>query len=430
MNGLDGSREVTSTAHSPRGNIAYFINGYPAISHVFIRREIQALERQGFDVLRIALRGWEGDLVDEVDKQERERTRYVLREGSLSLIGAVLRVVFVSPVAFASSLALAFKMGRKALRPLPYHLIYLVEACQVLCWLKKQAVTHVHAHFGTNSAEVVMLARALGGPPYSFTVHGPLEFDSPKQLGLTEKIRRAAFVVAITSYTRSQLCRVSRSDDWEKIRVVRCGLPNDLFELPNVAIPEKPRLVCIGRLVEQKGQALLIEAAARLAEMGITFELAIVGEGPMRKSLEALIRRHALKGSVELLGAVPSEQLLSEIRAARGLILPSFAEGLPMVIMEAMAMRRPVVSTYIAGIPELVKEGVTGLLIPAGSVEAIVEGMRRILSASVGELQAMGDAGYERVRMLHAADTEAAKLASLIRASVASRDAVADLGNH
>lgn len=426
MTGEHGPQDVATARDGSRSNIAYLINGYPAISHVFIRREIQALEAQGFEILRIALRGWEDELVDKVDKEERKQTHYVLRGSALGLISATLRVVFSRPVSFVSALALALKMSHKAIRPLPYHLIYLVEACRVLLWMKERVVTHVHAHFGTNSAEVVMLARALGGPPYSFTVHGPLEFDSPRQLGLAEKIRRAAFVVAITSYTRSQLCRLISYQNWEKIHVVRCGLPTEIFETPRTPVPESPRLVCIGRLVEQKGQILLIEAAARLSAMGIAFKLVVVGGGPMRRTLETLIRQNALEGTVDLLGAVPSEQLLSELQAARGLILPSFAEGLPMVIMEAMAMRRPVVSTYIAGIPELVEDGVTGWLVPAGSVEALSKAMQSLLSASVGELQVMGDAGHDRVRKLHSADTEAAKLACLFRESMSKRPPTRD----
>src|SRR5690242_12323139 len=160
--------------------LAYFVNQYPKVSHSFIRREILALERQGIDVQRIALRGWDAEVVDAEDKAEQTKTRYVLQGGLAPLLAALAKSLLTSPRRFLKALALACRMGWRAERPLPYHLIYLAEACRMVPWLKASGATHVHAHFGTNSAEVVMLARALGGPPYSFTVHGPDEFDRPQ----------------------------------------------------------------------------------------------------------------------------------------------------------------------------------------------------------------------------------------------------------
>jgi glycosyltransferase involved in cell wall biosynthesis len=397
--------------------IAYFINQYPAISHAFIRREIHALERQGFEVLRIALKGWEGELVDPQDPQERANTRYVQRDGLLALARATFAVMLRSPGRFFTALWLALRMGWRAARPLPHHLAYLAEACQLLPWLQEHGASHVHAHFATNSAEIVMLAHALGGPRYSFTMHGPEEFDSTRALRLNEKIRRAAFVVAITSYTRSQLYRCSAFEDWPKIQVVRCGLQPEIFDATPDYPPATPRMVCIGRLVEQKGQLLLIEAAARLAARGVEFKLMILGGGPLHGDLEAQIRRLGLEGKVELTGSVSTDRLYEEIRLARGLVLPSFAEGLPMVIMEAMALRRPVISTYIAGIPELVRPGENGWLIPAGSIDDLVQAMEALLTTSTDVLRIMGEAAHERVRMLHSADIETQALARLIRQS-------------
>ena len=187
--------------------IAYLVNQYPKISHSFIRREILALERQGFEVIRIALRGWAGEVVDEEDRIERKRTRYVLREGAPGLLLALARALLTRPASLIRALALACRMGRRAERPLFVHLIYLAEACRIETWLRKAGVQHLHAHFGTNSAEVAMLVHALGGPDWSFTVHGPEEFDKPQFIGLGEKIRHCSFVVAVSSYTRSQLYR-------------------------------------------------------------------------------------------------------------------------------------------------------------------------------------------------------------------------------
>lgn len=176
--------------------IAYLTNQYPKVSHSFIRREILALERQGLEIERIALSGWDEELADQEDELERCRTRYVLQGGLLPLLLASFLILVTSPRRFFSALSLALRVGWRAERPLPYHLIYLAEACRVFPWLKSAGACHVHAHFGTNSAEVAMLAHALGGPPYSFTVHGQ---DELLFGGTREKVQRAAFVVAVSS---------------------------------------------------------------------------------------------------------------------------------------------------------------------------------------------------------------------------------------
>ncbi|OYY92501.1 MAG: colanic acid biosynthesis glycosyltransferase WcaL [Hydrogenophilales bacterium 28-61-23] len=397
--------------------IAYFINQYPKVSHSFIRREILALERQGFEVQRIALRGWDSELVDAEDLREREQTRYVLKDAGFGLISALLRCALVTPNRFFSALALALRMGRQADRPWPFHLIYLAEACRIQPWMKDFNASHVHAHFGTNSAEVVMLAHVLGGPAYSFTVHGPEEFDKPKFIGLGEKIRRSAFVVAISSYGRSQLYRWVEHDQWQKIQVVHCGLERAFHAVTPVPLPETPRMVCVGRICEQKGQLLLIEAAGRMAAKGIDFELVLAGDGEMRGEVEALIARHGIGQRVRITGWISADQVRDEILAARGLVLPSFAEGLPVVIMEAMALRRPVLTTFVAGIPELVMAGENGWLFPAGSVDALIEAMQAFLATPQATLARMGEAGYQRVRARHDIDIEAAKLVNLFRGS-------------
>ncbi|MGE8477208.1 MAG: glycosyltransferase family 4 protein [Pseudomonas shirazensis] len=396
--------------------IAYFINQYPKVSHSFIRREILALERQGIEVQRIALRGWDGELQDNDDIAERSKTRYVLEDGVKGLLKPLLEVLRAQPRRFFSALWLALRMGRRADRSWPYHLIYLAEACSVVQWLQAFGAEHVHAHFGTNSTEVVMLANALGGPHYSFTVHGPEEFDKPQFLHIGEKVRRAAFVAAVSSYGRSQLYRWVAHAHWDKVKVVHCGLEAAFHAGPPVPVPAVPRLVCVGRLCEQKGQLLLLEAAQKLAAQGTTFELVLAGDGEMRAELETLIARYGLQGQVRITGWISSGQVREELLAARALVLPSFAEGLPVVIMEAMALRRPVLTTYVAGIPELVRPGENGWLFPAGAVQELAAAMADCLGQPDEVLQRMGDAAHQRVLERHDIDTEAAKLASYFRA--------------
>ena len=396
--------------------IAYLINQYPQPSQTFIKREIQALESLGLPVVRFTVRRWDGKLVDPGDIEENARTRAVLEAGKLTILAAVFGQMIFNARRFFASLKLAGVLGRNGDRGFLYHLIYLAEACVLLRWLKDEKIDHVHAHFGTNSTAVALLARSLGGPPYSFTTHGPEEFDRPMHLKLGEKVAHAAFAVAISNFGRSQLCRWSDYSHWPKIHVVHCGLDEMFLSGQLTPPPAAPRFCNVARLVPQKGQMVLVEAAVRLLKEGRSFELMLCGDGPMRPQLQAYIDQHNAGHAIKLGGWMSNPQIREQILASRAMVLPSFAEGLPVVVMEALALGRPVISTQIAGTPELVETGKTGWLVPAGSVEDLVDAMRAALDATPDELARLGTAGAERVRARHSARVEAAKLAQLIRA--------------
>jgi colanic acid/amylovoran biosynthesis glycosyltransferase len=395
--------------------IAYFINQYPKVSHTFIRREILALERLGFNIQRIALRGWSETPLDPEDRQEQARTRYVLRQGLWGLMLPVLRSMATSPLSLFLALRLALRVSRRSDRRILIHLVRVAEACCIVQWLRESKAGRLHAHFGTNSAEVAMYARCLGGPPFSFTVHGPEEFESP--MGLAEKVREAAFVSAISSYGRGQIYLRCAAREWPKIHIVHCGLELSFHRTAALEAPDSRRLICVGRLCEAKGQLLLVEATARLRAKGIKLDVVLAGDGPLRAEIESAIERHGLEDTVRITGWISSDSVRDEILAARALVLPSFAEGLPVVIMEAMALRRPVLSTYVAGIPELVRGGENGWLFPAGSLDELAAAMEDCLSRPAAEIRRMGDAAYDRVIERHSIDVEAAKLADLFRSS-------------
>ncbi len=395
--------------------VAYLINQYPKISHSFIRREIRALERQNVDVTRIAIRGWDADVLDEDDKSEQRRTRYVLRDGALPLLTASLLMAFSHPLRFYRALVLALRMSRRSDRPLLVHLAYLAEASRIQPWLIRDRIEHLHVHFGTNPADVAMLTHVLGGPPWSFTVHGPEEFDKPQFIGLPEKIRRCAFAVAISSFGRSQLLRLVGHDLWSKIHVVRCGLERASFQEALSLSLVTRNFVCVGRICEQKGQLLLIDAARQLLDRGEQFSLTFAGDGELRPELERLIDQRNLRHNVRITGWLSSDQVRQELLSARALVLPSFAEGLPVVIMEAMAAKRPIISTFIAGIPELVKHRQNGWLVAAGDVDKLTDAMQECLTTSSDVLERMGEAGFEAVTEHHNVDKEAELLAGLLK---------------
>lgn len=394
--------------------VAYLVNQYPKVSHTFIRREIAALEADGLTVVRWSIRPCPDRLVDAEDLAEEARTEVVLRAGTAGLLGGLLRAGLSRPLRVARAGKLALEVGWRSDRGPLLHLAYLVEACLLREWAAREGVEHVHAHFGTNSAAVAMLCHELGGPPYSLTCHGPKEFDRPEHLGLSEKIARARFVAGVSSFGRSQLYRWTRAGEWDKVHVVPCGVDESFLTAPPVPVPSAPRLVTVGRICEQKGQLLLVRALARLAREGLRAELVIVGDGELRGEVEALATREGLSGQVTITGWADGARVRAEVQAARALVMPSFAEGLPVVIMEALALGRPVVSTWVAGIPELVTPEV-GWLVPAGSVEALAGALRRVLEADPAELERMGRAGRERVRARHDVKSAARVLEALFR---------------
>ncbi|MBU3029972.1 glycosyltransferase family 4 protein [Paracoccus marinaquae] len=402
--------------------IGYLLNTYPQPSVTFIRREVQALERRGVEVHRFAMRSDRAGLVDPADIAEYGRTELVLAAGGRRLLADTLRLLLRRPAAFRGALASAWRMGGLSARGRLRHLIYLAEAAHVTRRADELGLEHLHAHFGTNPAAVVALIRRLGGPGYSFTVHGPEEFDSPQALSLAEKVGGADLTVAISSHGRSQLMRWAAYRDWPRIAVVHCGIEPARFPEPAPMPPGPPdgplRLVCIGRFVEQKGQLLLPEAMAIARRRGVDVHLTLVGDGAMRTEIEAAIAAHGVGDAVSLTGWLDEAGVRRALSESHALVLPSFAEGLPMVVMEAMAGGRAVIATHIAGNPELVVPGQTGWLVPAGDVEALAEGIRLAASTPAETLVQMGLAGRARVLQRHDIDREAARLARLIEETI------------
>ncbi len=392
--------------------IIYLINQYPKVSHSFIRREIEALENSGVQILRVSIRKSAEGLVDPADQKELSSTKVILQANGLIFAKSILQIL-TNPFKLLSSLAMAVSIGWHSERGVLRHLIYLLEAAVLKFWSSQEQIDHIHAHFGTNPATVALLCHHLGGPSYSFTVHGPEEFDKVVDIALPEKIKHALFVVAISSYGKSQLYRWSELKDWSKIAVVHCGLGDQFWSDLARPIQDTPKLVSVGRLAPQKGQLLLIEAIYQLKLKGVFCELILVGDGPMRAEIEDLISKYQLVEQIKITGWASEAQVKQYILESRCLVLPSFAEGLPVVLMEALALRRPVISTYIAGIPELVKPDYSGFLVPAGDSVALAEAIQKVLTLPLEELTEMGQRGYLDVLREHNITTEAKKLVEL-----------------
>jgi glycosyltransferase involved in cell wall biosynthesis len=397
--------------------VAYLVNQYPGISHTFVRREIQALERAGVEIVRFAIRPAKDAVIAAEDALEDEKTRHILRERKSALMAAALSALVARPLGAMRGFFEAMRLGLRSEAGIVRHAVYFVEALVLAAWLREAGLAHVHAHFGTNSATVAMLAARLSGARFSMTVHGPEEFDKPGLIALPEKIRRAAFVAGVSSFGVSQLRRLAPPASWDKIKRVRCGVERAFYEGPVKPAPDAPRLVSVARLSAQKGQVTLIDAAALLKRDGVAFEVRIIGDGEMRADLEAAIARAGVGREVVLAGWKTPAEVRTEIENAKIFILPSYAEGLPVSIMEAFFLSRPVISTYVAGIPELVRPGENGWLAAAGDAEALAAAMRKAISADPATIAEMGAKAREAACAMHDIDAIAVELKSHFKAA-------------
>lgn len=393
--------------------LAYLTNQYPSISHSFIRREIEAMERRGVEIIRYSVRASAHGEIAEEDRREAEKTRRIVGAPPLSLAAAIIESALVRPFGSMAAIAQAFRLGARSESGMIRHAFYAAEALALASWLRREGVSHVHAHFGTNSATVAMLAARINRGSFSLTVHGPEEFDKPQLIALPQKIRAASFVAAVSSYGMSQLRRLAPAEYWDRIRIVPCGVEKSFYAGDAPPPPAAARFVCVGRLCEQKGQLTLIEAAADVKRRGGDFRLVLVGDGEMRGDIEAAIAKNNLDDEVSLAGWKTPAEVRAEIERSRAFILPSYAEGLPVSIMEAMVLARPVISTYVAGIPELVVPGETGWLAPAGDARKLADAMMAAIAATPERLAEMGRAGKARATLRHDIDEIAGKLKTI-----------------
>lgn len=385
------------------------MNSYPMTSTTFIRREIESLEAMGLNINRYAVRHWGEKLVDPLDIADQARTHYLLTNNAVALIGSFFSVLMTNPLGFFRGVALWFKVWRNAGSLSIKFFAYLLQATYFYKRSKQDQLQHVHVHFSTNATTVAMLAKAMGGVSYSFTAHGPDEFVDPTASSMALKVQHAAFVAAISNYCKVLLVRFSSYEFWDKIIIVHCGL-NIADFIPNFKFDNKNQsLICVGRICPQKAQLLFPPALAQLKNEFPNMKVHFIGDGESRPALEEAIQKHDVSNMVVLHGWKANSEVRAMLADSRGLLLPSFAEGLPVVIMESLALGRPVISTYIAGIPELVDEK-CGWLIPAGSIDGIAAAIRAALSTPPEKLSLMGKEGRRRVEVEHNLVTIAPKL--------------------
>lgn len=394
--------------------MAYLVNKYPFVSHTFIRREILELERRGHSVRRLSIRDPGGAVVDPQDQSEMERTLQVLQQPRIQIAMAQVTAAAASLSGYAKAIHRAMSMARRSERGSVRHVAYLAEAAYIAGVLNREGVEHLHVHFASNSAAVARLVRLMGGPPYSMTVHGASDLDSPIGSSLGQKMEDAVFVVAISDHCASQLKRWISWESWSKIHVVHCTVGPEFFEAARPIDPTSKTLICVGRLATEKGHMVLLDGFAQAVKRGMDAKLVLAGDGPLRRIIEQRISELGLQDRVEITGWISEAEVRERILASRALVMASFNEGLPMVIMEAMALGRPAIATAITGIPELVRSGRNGWLVTAGRSDLLADAMQEAMELPISRLSEMAACGQAIVREQHLTTTEGDKLEKLL----------------
>jgi colanic acid/amylovoran biosynthesis glycosyltransferase len=361
--------------------LGYLISQYPALSHTFILREVLALRRHGIEVRVVSVRECDRPMaaLSADEAQEAKWTFSVIGAGYIHAALANMRVLCRRPIGYLRGLLYAWTLSRGTPRLLVMYSLYFLEAVVAGDYFERQGVRDIHTHF---SSTVLLILARIFRVRYSLTAHGSGEFVDVVGFHLAEKVAGAVFVATIGQYGMSQVMNASDPAHWHKIAVLPLGVDVEAF-CPRRAqqrdLTQPFKLLSVGRLSPPKGYPILIEAVVVLRGRGRNVQLTLVGEGPERATLERLIALRDLGDCVRLAGACNHDRLAEYYESSDAFVLSSFLEGVPVVLMEAMAMELPCVATWITGIPEIIDKDVQGLLVPPASATAIADAVERLM---------------------------------------------------
>ena len=393
--------------------IAYLVSRYPAINHTFILREILALRSLGFDIQVIAIRGDDrpSELLTDTERLEQKRTLTVLPFGR-HFLAAHFLTALRTPRRYIAGLYLACKMSGSTVRSMLYHLIYFAEAVVAGHAARQASYRHIHSHF---SSTVALIAARVFNLDLSVTIHGPDEFRDLIAFRMREKVAHAKFISTISYYARSQIMQASDPGDWHKIEVCRLGVDPRIFApTPRGDVENSFRVICVGRLAAVKAQRLLIAACAQLISAGWNIHLHLVGSGPDLGNLQEVAAATGIAGKVVFEGGRNQEEVIVLYRESDVFAIASFAEGVPVVLMEAMAMEIPCVATWVNGIPELIRDNEEGLLVAPSDVEGLARAIETLLK-NPDLRRRLGSAGRQKVLREYNLSTNTALLAEVFR---------------
>ncbi len=401
--------------------IAYMTGEYPRATDTFIQREIASLRASGVHIETISIRQTPIDEhVGPEQRSEAEQTCYILPISPVRVLVSHLKFLFVSPRRWITALRLAWKTRAHGFGATMRQGAYFLEAALVARYVNRNRLTHLHNHFANSSCTVAMIAAAMGGFTFSFTIHGPAIFFEPQRWRIDEKCRRALFVSCISAYCRSQTMIWAPLESWNRLHIIHCGVDPQKY-LSHKHSGQGTQLMFVGRLAAVKGLPILLDAMKQLVQKHSKLKLTVVGDGPDRIALEKRTRHLGLGDHVEFVGKKSQSEVAEQLSHTDIFVLPSFAEGVPVVLMEAMAAGVPVIATRIAGIAELVDDGNSGFLVPPSDVGALADRIHQLLEDA--ELrESMGQAGRESVQQEFNIQTEAGRLLAVLSARLAGNE--------
>ncbi|MDJ0618166.1 MAG: glycosyltransferase family 4 protein [Calothrix sp. MO_192.B10] len=360
--------------------IAYLTGEYPRVTDTFIQREVIGLREMGVDVHTFSIRRTDDThMVGEEQKQERDRTFYILPPHPVKLLFAHVNLLLACPKKYLQAIALAWSTSQPGFKGGLYQIFYFLEAGILAQQIKARNIAHLHNHIAEASGTVAMIAAEMGGFTYSFTLHGAYIFFRPYQWRLDEKIKRALFVTCISHFARSQGMIFAPPEKWHRMHIVHCGIDPTLFQ-PVTHKGLGKRLLFVGRLAAAKGLPILLSSLVTLRKKHPDILLTVVGDGAERGQLEKMTAQLGLTENVNYVGSKSQAEVRDYLQQTDIFVMSSFAEGLPVVLMEAMAAGVPVVAPQIAGISELVENGVNGYLVPPGDSVSLTHSIELLLN--------------------------------------------------
>ncbi len=410
---------------SPERRVAYILGTFPQPSQTFIAREVRGLRRAGVPLLLFALKRRSPDALERADLAWFGAVRFAPFVLSPSTVRANLSQALRHPGRYGSAL---WRLLMLPHRPRIFVLRAVVLFARA-AWIAEQVegqggCSQVHAHFALAQTEVAMAVSTLLRVPFSFTAHARDIYATPS--ALAEKMRAARVVVTCTGYNVAHLRELCPDLPPHHVRLVHHGVDTGSHAEglePNAPRATPPRILAAGRLIEKKGFDTLIRACRLLADRSVRFECRIFGNGPLETALRQLIDSHSLSAVVTLAGWAGADTLQEEMRAASVFAMPSRVtrggdrDGIPNVVLEAMAAGLPVVATAVSGIPEAVLDGATGWLVPPDDAAALAGALERVLG-DPALARTFGAAARSRIADEFALDVASRRLASVFSAGL------------
>lgn len=415
-----GHGSVTPRERPTGLRLAYLCGQYPMLSMSFVLREVIELRHLGLVIEPVSInppdRPPAGLTAEE--RAESRRTFYVKRSAVVKALAAHLTVALESPGSYLRGWRLVLELGGLDARRAVKEALYFSEGLIVGRWMRRRRLDHLHVHLASQAATVGLYVQRTFRVGLSITVHGPDEFYAVSEQHLAQKVGAADFVCCISHFARSQLMRLTPPADWSKLLVSRLGVDPDDFTPITHSASGRFGIVCVGRLIPAKGQHVLIDAVGRLVGSSYDVTLRVVGDGPDRRGLEEHVGALGLKDHVSFEGSVNHDRIRGYYAEADCFCIASFAEGIPVVLMEALAMQLPCVTTHVAGIPELIDDGVHGLLVAPSDHVGLADAIARLIDdPALG--RRLGEAGRRRVEEEYELRASAAALAEVFAARIA-----------